>query len=228
MAGVRPTAEVNVCGLSFERQALQQGARLIAGVDEVGRGALAGPVVAGAVILDLDCLPPGINDSKKLSRRTRERLAAEIRASAVAFAVARVEAKEIDRINILRATREAMRRAVLLLEPQPDYLLIDALPLPELPLPQQAIIRGDAQSVSIAAAAIIAKVARDAWMRGYDLEFPVYGFARHVGYATAEHIRSLREHGPSPLHRLTFRKVLPEAQEQWLFAAEKAKATKES
>lgn len=220
MAGVRP-AEANVCGLSFERQAAQQGARLIAGVDEVGRGALAGPVVAAAVILDLARVPVGVDDSKKLSRATREKLAQEIRACAVACAVARVEADEIDRINILAATREAMRRAISALKPGPDHLLIDAVPLREFALPQQAIIRGDSISASIAAASIIAKVARDEWMREYDREFPAYGFARHVGYATAQHISSLREHGPSPIHRLTFRKVLPEAEQQQLFRAQK-------
>jgi ribonuclease HII len=219
MARIRSVSETLVCGTSFELKAGAQGARLIAGVDEVGRGALAGPVVAGAVILDLGRLPVGIDDSKKLSRAARERLSDEIRASAVAYVVARVEAEEIDRINILRATREAMRRAVAALAPQPDHLLIDALPLRELQLPQQAIIRGDELSVSIAAASIIAKVARDAWMRELDAQFPAYGFAAHVGYATAAHIRSIQEHGPSPVHRLTFRKVRPEPQEQRLFGA---------
>lgn len=196
--------------------------RLISGVDEVGRGALAGPVVAAAVVLDLECLPAGINDSKKLSRVTRERLAEEIRASAIAFAVARVEADEIDRINILRATQAAMIQAVRALTPQPDHVLIDALPLPGLAVSQQAIIRGDAQSVSIAAASIIAKVARDAWMREYDAQFPGYGFARHVGYATAEHIAGLRALGPSPIHRMTFRKVKSEPDELLLFEAQNA------
>jgi ribonuclease HII len=219
MSRPRPSVEKLACGTFFEAKAAAQGACLIAGVDEVGRGALAGPVVAGAVILDLERAPAGIDDSKKLTRAARERLAEEIRASAVAYAVARVEADEIDRINILRATREAMLRAVAALAPQPDHLLIDALPLRELQLPQQAIIRGDALSVSIAAASIIAKVARDAWMRELDAQFPAYGFAAHVGYATAAHIRSIQEHGPSPVHRLTFRKVRPEPQEQQLFSA---------
>lgn len=210
------------CGTNFEQQAQAQGARLIAGVDEVGRGALAGPVVAAAVILDLARVPAGIDDSKKLSRVMRERLAEEIRTSAVAFAVARVEADEIDRINILRATREAMCRAVTALSTQPDHLLIDALPLKSLDCSQQAIIRGDALSVSIAAASIIAKVARDAWMREYDAQFPGYGFVRHVGYATAEHIAGLRVLGPTPIHRMTFRKVKPEAKEQLLFDAQNA------
>jgi ribonuclease HII len=183
---------------------------LIAGVDEVGRGALAGPVVAAAVILNLEQIPAGINDSKKLARAERERLDREIRASAQAFAIARVEAEEIDRVNILRATREAMRRAVTALALSPDYLLIDALALSEIEIPQRAVIRGDEQSVSIAAASIIAKVARDGWMRAYDEMLPGYGFASHVGYATKAHLRSLRELGPSPIHRLTFRRVLPE------------------
>lgn len=220
--------EQSVCSTFFELKVQEQGARLIAGVDEVGRGALAGPVVAAAVILDLERVPEGINDSKKISRAVREKLAQEIRSSAIAFAVARVEADEIDRINILRATRKAMCQAISNLAPQPDHLLIDALPLPSLSFPQQAIIRGDAQSVSIAAASIIAKVARDEWMRGYDEEFPNYGFARHVGYGTAEHLRCLQAHGPSPIHRLTFRKVLPEPEEQMLFSTQKAKAANES
>ena len=199
-----------MCGTRFESEALQTGAGLIAGLDEVGRGALAGPVVAAAVILDLARIPQGINDSKKLSRLVRERLDAEIRASARACAIIRIEAVEIDRINILQATKEAMRQAVTALDPPPDYLLIDALTLGEIEIPQRAIIRGDAQSVSIAAASIIAKVARDALMRGYDETLPGYGFAKNVGYGTPEHLRGLRALGPSPIHRLTFGQVLPE------------------
>lgn len=201
---------VSCCNAAFELEAQQIGARLIAGVDEVGRGALAGPVVAAAVILDLQRLPAGLNDSKQLTRTARERLDAEIRASAIALAVARVEADEIDRINILQATKEAMRRAIATLAPAPDYLLIDALTLTDLEVAQRGIIRGDAQSVSIAAASIIAKVARDGWMRAYDAELPGYGFASHVGYGTPEHLRSLRALGPSPIHRLSFHGVLPE------------------
>jgi ribonuclease HII len=198
------------CSDAFEREAMRTGARLIAGVDEVGRGAVAGPVVAAAVILDLACIPAGINDSKKLTRAERERLDQEIRNSAMAWAIARIEAEEIDRINILQATKKAMRCAIAALAPQPDYLLIDAVPLSEVKLPQRAIIHGDALSVSIAAASIIAKVARDGWMREIDKSFPGYGFARHAGYATPEHLRRLRELGPSSIHRLSFRRVLPD------------------
>jgi ribonuclease HII len=212
----RAPTEALCCGTAFECAALQTGARLIAGVDEVGRGALAGPVVAAAVILDLERIPAGINDSKRLTRAARERLDAEIRASARACAIARIEADVIDRINILQATREAMRQAVATLTQAPghllpDYLLIDAVPLEDVGIPQRVIIRGDEQSVSIAAASIIAKVARDGWMRAYDARLPGYGFASHVGYATREHLRNLRALGPSPIHRLTFRGVLPES-----------------
>ncbi len=207
------------CDTAFEAEAQAVGARLIAGIDEVGRGALAGPVVAAAVILDLSRLPAGLNDSKKLTAATRARLAAEIRASALAYSVARVEAEDIDRINILQATREAMRKAIIALDPAPDFLLIDALQLNELKIRQKAIIKGDAKSVSIAAASIIAKVARDSWMVDYDREYPAYGFASHVGYGTVRHLRALREFGASKIHRLTFRQVLPEAQQTGLFEA---------
>jgi ribonuclease HII len=205
------------CDLSFEREAQRLGVKHIAGIDEVGRGALAGPVVAAAVILDLACVPRGLNDSKKLTAAARERLDAEIRATARAFAIARVEAPEIDRINILRATRKAMCEAVQRLNPAPDYLLLDAMLLREIALPQKAIIKGDAKSVSIAAASIIAKVARDRWMKEYEQEFPGYGFGSNVGYGTAAHLRALRALGPSQIHRLTFRQVLPEAEQVRLF-----------
>lgn len=201
-----------VCDSTFELDAQSLGAQFIAGVDEVGRGALAGPVVAAAVILDFNRLPVGLNDSKKLSARVREKLDADIRASAIAYAVARIEAEEIDRINILQATCKAMREAIRMLRPAPDFLLLDAVQLKEITIKQKAIIKGDAKSVSIAAASIIAKVARDRWMVDYDQEFPGYGFARNVGYGTAAHLQALREIGPSKLHRLTFRQVLPDAQ----------------
>ncbi len=206
----RPPGQKEICGDAFEQQAWQAGACLVAGVDEVGRGALAGPVVAAAVILDPRRIPDGLDDSKKLTRQQRERLDAAIRASALAWAVARIEAAEIDRINILAATKQAMRDAVLALTPTADYLLIDALMLKEIALPQRAIIRGDAQSCSVAAASIVAKVARDSLMRDYDAVLPGYGFAKNVGYGTPDHLRGLRECGPSPIHRLSFRGVLPE------------------
>ncbi|HZS04844.1 MAG TPA: ribonuclease HII [Blastocatellia bacterium] len=199
-----------LCSDAFEREAWQSGVRRVAGVDEVGRGALAGPVVAAAVILNPDHIPDGLNDSKKLTRPERERLDVEIRASAQAYAIARVEADEIDHINILEATKKAMERAIACLTPSPDYLLIDALMLKGIEIPQRAIIRGDAQSVSIAAASIIAKVARDAWMRSYEESLPGYGFANNVGYGTPDHMRGLRTLGPSQIHRLTFHGVLLE------------------
>lgn len=208
-----------LCDATFETEARVSGAKFIAGIDEVGRGALAGPVVAAAVILDLNRVPTGLNDSKKLTAATREKLDGEIRETALAYAIARIEADEIDRINILRATRQAMCKAIAALSPTPDYLLIDALQLKEIAITQKAIIKGDAKSVSIAAASIIAKVARDRWMMDYDQEFPGYGFIRNVGYGTATHLQALREIGPTKIHRLTFRKVLPEAEQVDLFAA---------
>jgi len=194
------------CGRDFEDELFADGLRLIAGVDEVGRGALAGPVVAAAVMLNLEAVPDGINDSKKLSRRERERLAEEIRKSAIAISLASVEAEEIDRINILQATRKAMKLAIGNLCPRPEFLLIDALAL-DIPLLQKSIIRGDEVSISIAAASIIAKVERDHLMTGYDSIYPGYGFSSHVGYGTRQHIEALRSLGPSSIHRKTFHGV---------------------
>lgn len=199
-----------ICSTAFEQEAWQSGVSFVAGVDEVGRGALAGPVVAGAVILDPNCIPEGLDDSKKLTPHRRANLDQAIRASAIAWAVAGVEAEEIDRSNILSATRKAMASAIHDLNPAPDYLLIDAVELDGISISQRPIIRGDARSVSIAAASIIAKVARDELMRHYDESYPGYGFSCHVGYGTSDHLRRLRELGPSPIHRLSFRGVLPE------------------
>lgn len=196
-------------GIDFEKQAIADGFRFVAGVDEVGRGCLAGAVVAAACILDLSKpLPEGLNDSKKLSAKRREKLDEQIRETAVAFAIAQVEADEIDRINILQATKKAMRLAVENLTPPADFLLIDALELKDVNLPQKGIIGGDAVSASIAAASIIAKTYRDNLMRGLDETYPVYGFAKHVGYGTKAHFEALRAHGASPIHRKTFRGVL--------------------
>ncbi|MFN0121863.1 MAG: ribonuclease HII [Blastocatellia bacterium] len=197
------------CTDQFEQLARVVGAQYIAGVDEVGRGALAGPVVAAAVILDPARIPAGLNDSKQLPRAVRERLSVEIQATALTWAIARVEADEIDRINILAATKKAMRQAIAQLSPAPDHLLIDAVRLEGLAVTQQPIIRGDAQSVSIAAASIIAKVARDSWMREYAEAWPQYGFGSNVGYGAAVHLQALRENGPTAIHRLSFRGVLP-------------------
>lgn len=196
-------------GFDFERQAIADGYSLIAGLDEVGRGCLAGPVVAAACILDPDRpVPDGLNDSKKLTEKKREEIAAELHLGSVAFAVGIVEADEIDRINILEATKVAMMKAIDGLSPAPDHLLIDALQLRQCRLPQKAIIKGDSISYSIAAASIIAKVFRDALMKQYDADFPQYGFAGHKGYGSAMHLAAIREYGPCPLHRKTFRGVV--------------------
>ncbi len=196
------------CDTSFEERLKPEGFGLIAGVDEVGRGAVAGPVVAAAVILNLEDVPEGINDSKKLSRAQRERLAVQIESRAVAFCVARVEHFEIDKINIHRASLEAMALAVKGLQPSAEYVLIDGrFRLPQVNCPQQAIIKGDGLSVSVAAASILAKVSRDHWMREYDRSYPGYGFASHVGYHTRAHQQAIARLGPSAIHRLTFNGV---------------------
>lgn len=177
---------------------------LICGVDEAGRGPLAGPVAAGAVILPKDVEILRLNDSKKLSQARREELYDEIREKAVSYGIGLVDASRIDEINILQATYEAMREAVRQLNPCPDLLLNDAVEIPDLPMRQIKIIRGDAKSISIAAASILAKVTRDRIMAEYDATYPQYGFARHKGYGTAVHIAALREFGPCPIHRETF------------------------
>ena len=196
--------------MAFEEEARAGGHRLIAGVDEVGRGALAGPVVAAAIILDPDApLPDGLDDSKKLTPAQRERIAEELKQTACCYGVGLVPPQEIDRTNILIATRRAMSNALGELRPCADFLLIDALQLREVELPQRAIIRGDSISASIAAASVIAKTFRDALMRDYDHIYPQYGFAAHVGYGTRAHLEALRTHGACPIHRRSFRGVLP-------------------
>lgn len=200
---------VRSLGRDFEIQAETEGYRFIAGVDEVGRGCLAGPVVAGACILHPDRpLPKGLNDSKQLTGDQREDIASELRENALAFAFGQVEAGEIDRINILEATKKAMLMAIASLSPPADYLLIDALRLKHSTLPQKAIIKGDSISVSIAAASVLAKTYRDDLMRTYDIEFPQYGFAGHKGYGAASHFQALRDHGACRIHRRSFRGVL--------------------
>lgn len=196
-------------GRLFEDQARSEGYRFIAGVDEVGRGCLAGPVVAAACILDLaKPLPEFLNDSKQVSEARRVKIDKEVRAGAVAFAIGEVSADEIDRTNILVATMKAMRIAVEGLSPSADFLLIDALRLKELDLPQKAIIKGDATSVSIAAASIIAKTYRDDLMRGLASDYPEYGFDKHVGYGTKAHFDAIRQHGPCAIHRRSFKGVV--------------------
>ena len=188
----------------FERE--YDGCSLICGVDEAGRGPLAGPVTAGAVILPKDCTILYLNDSKKLSEKRREELFWEIREKAVSYSVGIVGPERIDEINILQATYEAMRQAVSGLGVVPDLLLNDAVTIPELAIPQVPIIKGDAKSVSIAAASILAKVTRDHLMEEYDRQFPQYGFAKHKGYGTAAHVAAIREFGPCPIHRRSFLK----------------------
>jgi ribonuclease HII len=197
------------CNTAYEDSCLASGAKLIAGADEVGRGALAGPVVAAACILNLDDLPDGINDSKQLTRLQRERLSEEIQSRAIAFSISRVEHDEIDQINILKASLRAMELAIKALRPFPDYVLIDGnQEVPNLDCPQSTIIKGDSLSVSVAAASIVAKVKRDQWMKEYDQQYPDYGFASHAGYNTRIHQEAIARLGPSAIHRLTFRGVL--------------------
>jgi ribonuclease HII len=191
------------CQSKYEREARSQGYRLIAGVDEVGRGALFGPVFAGAVILSLDRPIRGLRDSKQLTPDWRETLSHRIRERALAWAIAAIDSFEIDRINIYQASRLAMRRAIEQLQPAPDYLLVDAVTV-DLLLGQRALIHGDALSQSIAAASIIAKVERDACMRAWDQVFPQYGLKRHMGYSTEEHVAALESFGPTALHRFSF------------------------
>jgi ribonuclease HII len=194
------------CTLRFEKKMWQLGAHFVAGVDEVGRGSLFGPVVAAAVILDPAYRIRGLRDSKLLLAERREVLAERIREHSLAWAVAAVDAARIDQINIYQASRVAMREAVLSLNPGADHLLVDALRL-DCELPQQPIIHGDALSASIAAASIIAKVERDGMIVEWDPVFPVYGLASNKGYSTPRHLAALREHGPCPLHRQSFAPV---------------------
>ncbi len=194
------------CGAKYEKAARAQGATRIAGVDEVGRGALFGPVVAAAVVLPEGCRIRGLRDSKQLAPEERERLAAIVRARALAIAIHEIDAETIDRVNIYQATRLAMLRAVQALAPEPDHLLIDAMRLDHSCL-QTSIVYGDSLSVSIAAASVVAKVYRDRRMCEYHLQFPAYGLDAHKGYSTPEHLDALRRHGPTHLHRQTFRPV---------------------
>ncbi len=200
------------CTRQFEDAARGEGYVRVAGLDEVGRGALCGPVVAAAVILGDDFDTEGLDDSKRLTRLQRERLAERVESRAVAFAVGWVQPEEIDRINILRATYLAMRRALELLSLAPDLLLLDAVTLPDVRVPQRGIVKGDALSVSIAAASIIAKVARDAVMRECEEKYPGYGLGHNMGYASEDHRDALRRLGPSQIHRRSFQGTQP-----WLF-----------
>lgn len=188
--------------LLFEREYAEYS--FIAGIDEAGRGPLAGPVAAAACILPKDLKILFLNDSKKLSPLRRDALFDEIRGKAVSFHVALASPERIDEINILNATYEAMREAVSKLSPSPDLLLNDAVTIPGVDVRQVPIVKGDAKSLSIAAASVLAKVTRDRLMEEYDALYPQYGFAKHKGYGTAEHIRALKEYGPCPIHRRSF------------------------
>ena len=190
--------------LQFERELWAGGVKYIAGVDEVGRGPLAGPVVTAAVILPADFSLLGVDDSKKLSPKRREELFEQIKEAAVCWAIGRREPDRIDEINILEATKEAMMDAVLALSQRPGHVLIDAVKLPKLEIPQTALIKGDARSVSIAAASILAKVTRDREMIEMDEVYPGYAFASNKGYGTAAHYEGLRKLGPCSIHRKSF------------------------
>lgn len=196
------------CDLSRERALRARGFFLIAGVDEAGRGPLAGPVVAAAVILPDGFTLEGLNDSKKISAARREKFYTALTTAAeILWAVASADVEEIDRLNILRATHLAMARALGGLPQKPDHALVDGLPVQGLPVPQTALVGGDTLSLSIAAASIIAKVTRDRLMVGLDEHYPQYGFARHKGYGVRDHLEALRQHGPCPVHRRTFQPV---------------------
>ena len=188
----------------YETEARQKGFSIVAGVDEAGRGPLAGPVVAAAVVLPEGCSIPGIDDSKKLTPLKRERLYHEIQNGALNLAVGISSVEEIDRHNILQASLMAMRRAVLGLKQKPAYILVDAVHITGINIPQLPIIKGDGKSLSIAAASIIAKVTRDRMMQELDKHFPAYGFAQNKGYGTYEHIKALKCYGQCAIHRRTF------------------------
>ena len=189
---------------AYEDMLRESGVQWIAGIDEAGRGPLAGPVVAAAVILDPKQPVYGVDDSKKLSPKRRAALKLEIEQKAIAIGVGIVDVETIDRINILQATKQAMREAIAKLSPAPEHLLLDAVTLEDLNIKQQAIIKGDALSVSIAAASIIAKETRDDMMRAYDQLYPQYGFASHKGYGTKAHIEAIRTYGALSIHRRSF------------------------
>ena len=204
LKGERLEKELNRLEQMWEYEKAHQDCALICGVDEAGRGPLAGPVVAGAAILPKDSRILYLNDSKKLSEKRREELFVRIKEEAIAWSVGIVGPERIDEINILQATYEAMRQAIGNLSQTPDLLLCDAVTIPEVKIPQISIIKGDAKSLSIAAASVLAKVTRDHMMEGYDKLYPQYGFGKHKGYGTAAHIQAIKEFGPCPIHRRTF------------------------
>lgn len=190
--------------LTYERGCWEAGYELVAGIDEVGRGPLAGPVVAAAIILPKECKIEGVNDSKKLSAKKREELYDIIQEKAVSYGIGVVSNERIDEINILQATYEAMREALSQLSPKADYILADAVTIPRISTPQRGIIKGDAKSMSIGAASIVAKVYRDRLMEAFDEVYPGYGFGANKGYGSAEHIEGIKKLGITPIHRKTF------------------------
>ena len=193
--------------LEYERKLWEDGYELIAGVDEAGRGPLAGPVFAAAVIFPKDVVIDGINDSKKLSEKKREALFDIIKENALAYSIVSVDEKEIDEINILNAAMNAFKMALESLDVKPDFALLDGNRAPELDIPFEAVVKGDAKVQAIAAASILAKVARDRYITEMDSVYPQYGFAKHKGYPTKEHKEAVAKYGPSPIHRRTFKGV---------------------
>jgi ribonuclease HII len=183
------------------------GYSLVAGVDEAGRGPLAGPVVAAAVIIPEGKILSGVKDSKQMTEKARNKAFSVINNEAIAVGIGVVSHQFIDEFNILRASLEAMKRAVLFLDTSPEYLLVDGIHAIPLPIPQKCLKKGDQRSLSIGAASVMAKVYRDRIMRSYDEQFPVYGFSQHKGYGTSRHLEALGQHGPTPIHRRTFRGV---------------------
>jgi len=192
----------------YEFQARLEGHFFVAGIDEAGRGPLAGPVVASAVMLPEDITLSGVRDSKKMSERAREEAFSLIKNVAIDISLAVISPQEIDTINILQATRKAMKEAVLMLDPQPDYLLIDGISPVDLPIHQRCIIKGDDLSLSISAASVLAKVYRDRIMYNYHNLYPHYGFSSNKGYGTPGHLKAITKYGPCHIHRLTFKGVL--------------------
>ena len=192
--------------LRYEKDLYNKGTFLIAGVDEVGRGPLAGPVVAAAVILPKNCKIKGLNDSKKIPKKKHQEIFQAVKDNALAIAIGIMDNQIIDQVNIYEATKLAMKEAILQLDPQPEHLLIDAMEL-DLPISQTSIIKGDANSLSIAAASIIAKVTRDELMAKYDQEFPGYDFAQNAGYGTAKHLEGLKKYGVTTIHRTSFEPI---------------------
>ncbi len=189
----------------IDKEWFKKGAKKICGIDEAGRGPLAGPVVVAAVIMPQDSMIEGVNDSKKVSERKREKLYEEITSSAIAWGVGIIDQKEIDEINILNATKKGLTKALTELSQKPDIILVDALTgINTIGIPYESIIKGDAKSYSIAAASIVAKVTRDRIMRQWSEVYPQYGFEKHKGYGTAAHIKAIKENGICPLHRKTF------------------------